>query len=169
MPGEKTQALPISVDSEHTTYYPIDGLTFAVERRHINEAIADEAFADDPVAREHSARKYAEYEQDHGYPLDVQFKSLHVLGSDDLEYLRFDIISEYPHYHYITPSEPCHVLWMFDETANGDYVEWVLTRLHTQLREMLEAASAPTETLNFDRAAVGETLRTVEADIRAPE
>ncbi|MCU1463638.1 MAG: hypothetical protein JWO37_3713 [Acidimicrobiales bacterium] len=163
--GEKTQALPIPLDPESTIYCPAGVLTFAVERRHINQAIADEAFADDPVAREHSDAKYVEYERENGVPLDVRFKSLHVLGSDGLEYLRFDIIAEYPHYHYVTPAEPCDVLWMFDSVANGDFAEWVFGRLRTQLRDMLTAASAPRESLNFDQAVIEDVLHEVEAEV----
>jgi hypothetical protein len=73
--------------------------------------------------------------------------SVHVKGgSDDWEYLRFDIFVDEPHYHYILrrlPGEgPLLNAVDYDAAANGPMVDWVAERIRHHLPEMLATARA---------------------------
>jgi hypothetical protein len=68
--------------------------------------------------------------------------SLHVLSTaDSNEVLRFDCFTDKPHYHYICWSDPVVIeRWDFDQSANGDMLEWVFHVIRTRLPELTEAA-----------------------------
>ena len=66
--------------------------------------------------------------------------TVRVLGGDRRhEYLRFDLFDVSPHYHYEPPGEQERIL-IVDTVAEGDAVEWGITRLRSRLGPMLAAA-----------------------------
>jgi len=68
--------------------------------------------------------------------------SLHVVGPDSAEYVRFDCFDKEPHYHYIRPAEGTNIICRLDDIAEGDPIEWTIGRLRHRLPEMLEHAGA---------------------------
>ena len=73
--------------------------------------------------------------------------SIHVVDRvDGHEYLRFDVFTTEPHYHYNhkTPpgAEPLNNVIDFDVTAHGDMFPWVIRCLRERLPQMLTEAGA---------------------------
>ena len=92
-------------------------------------------------------RRYSEYGDDGPIEPDETFDdfgtSLHVNGAaDGIERLRFDCFDKEPHYHYIRPEENANIICRLDDIAEGDSIEWTISRLRHRLPEMLEHANA---------------------------
>ena len=69
--------------------------------------------------------------------------SLHVFGGDDgLEHLRFGCFVNKPHYHYARYSAGELLTVRIDQYAEGDPIDWTISRLQSRLPEMLEYAGA---------------------------
>ena len=80
---------------------------------------------------------------DHDYNILDGGASLHVLGSDDrVEYLRFDCFDNEPHYHYIRAAEGRNIVVRFDNVAEGDPLDWTVSRVRHRLPDMLEHVGA---------------------------
>jgi hypothetical protein len=78
-----------------------------------------------------------------GANLDDFGATVHVCDADDdVEYLRFDCFESEPHYHYLTPTKGENLVCRIDEVAEGDPMEWTVSRLRLRLPEMLELAGA---------------------------
>jgi hypothetical protein len=92
--------------------------------------------------------------------------TVRVLGGDDgHEYLRFDMFHLSPHYHYEPRDEPERVL-MLDTAAEGDAVDWGITRLRDRLVPMLAAAGAAELADALDAATVASADDDVESLVR---
>jgi hypothetical protein len=80
---------------------------------------------------------------DHRHDILDGGASLHVLGSDDrVEYLRFDCFDNEPHYHYIRATEGRNIVVRFDNVAEGDPLDWTVSRVRNRLPDMLEHVGA---------------------------
>jgi hypothetical protein len=92
--------------------------------------------------------------------------TVRVLGGDDgHEYLRLDMFHASPHYHYEPPGEPERVL-MLDTDAEGDAVEWGITKLRDRLAPMLVAAGGQDLVADLDVPTLERALDDVEALVR---
>ena len=131
--------MPIPPVEEQTEYFEAGAVSFGVEYRLLNDAIA--AASDVEVASGGEAG--AGGRDDCGV-------SLHVFavgegaapGDERLEYLRFDCFVEDPHYHYVSWKDRSNEMLHIDPVADGDPLAWALERIATRLPQMLERAGA---------------------------
>lgn len=86
-------------------------------------------------------------------------------GSDEHEYLRFDMFNVNPHYHYEPPAEQERIL-MIDIVAEGDAVSWGLARLRDRLAPMLIAAGGQGLADALDDQVLARAIDDVEALVR---
>ena len=98
--------------------------------------------------------------------------TIRVVGADDShEYLRFDMFSEGPHYHYSPPttpdSEATERILKLDTVADGEAVAWAITTLRSRLAPMLEAAGGERLAAELDDATVGRAVDEVETLARS--
>lgn len=127
--GTSFPVMPVPRTPEHCIDVPAGAVTLVVEARDL----ADERAGRTPEAASPEA----------GSPTFDDFgASLHVLGADGAEYVRFDCFDKEPHYHYIRPSEETNIIVRLDDIAEGDPIEWTIGRLRNRLPEMLEHAGA---------------------------
>lgn len=94
--------------------------------------------------------------------------SIHVFGSDDrFEYLRFDVLDDSPHYHYIhrpgDGDEVVNQIIDFDTTAHGDMLPWAIGCLRTRLAAMLTEAGGGHLVADLDGAVLGPVIDAAEA------
>ncbi len=111
---------------------PVDGgpVTFTVESRLLTKDIQ-------------AAHLEAAGLDATGANLDDFGATVHVYdAADEVEYLRFDCFESEPHYHYLTPTRGENLVCRIDEVAEGDPMEWTVSRLRLRLPEMLELAGA---------------------------
>jgi hypothetical protein len=97
--------------------------------------------------------------------------TIRVVGADDShEYLRFDMFSEGPHYHYSPPSTPdseaTERILKLDTVADGEAVAWAITTLRARLAPMLEAAGGERLAAQLDDATLERAVDEVEASAR---
>jgi hypothetical protein len=84
---------------------------------------------------------------------------IHVFaGPDDRqdEVLRFDCFEREPHYHYAWSKSDRYV--PLDTAADGDSLQWTLTRLRTRLPAMLIQANEPALAREFDQRDIDAAL-----------
>ena len=124
--GTEYPVMPIPPVPEHCIEVPAGAVTLVVEARDLSDEPQPVGGFDDFGA------------------------SLHVVGPDGAEYVRFDCFDKEPHYHYIRPSEETNIIVRLDDIAEGDPIEWTIGRLRNRLPEMLEHAGA---------ASVAESVR----------
>ena len=86
-------------------------------------------------------------------------------GSDEHEYLRFDMFDVNPHYHYEPPAGQERIL-MLDIVAEGDAVSWGLARLRDRLAPMLIAAGGQGLADALDEQVLARAVDDVEALVR---
>ena len=86
-------------------------------------------------------------------------------GSDEHEYLRFDMFNVNPHYHYEPPAEQERIL-MLDIVAEGDAVSWGLARLRDHLTPMQIAAGGQSLADALDEQVLARAVDDVEALVR---
>lgn len=123
--------MPIPPVAENCTTVAAGPVNQVVEWRHLTH---DEALK---VVPEEARERVKAYD------LDEFGASLHVCDADSgLEYLRFDCFDFDPHYHYVRPELHSHQAVVFDPHADGDPMEWTVSRLRARLPEMLEFAGA---------------------------
>jgi hypothetical protein len=94
--------------------------------------------------------------------------TVRVLGGDDgHEFLRLDMFSVSPHYHYEPRGEAERVL-MLDTDAEGDPVEWGIAKLRTRLTPMLVAAGGQEVADALDEPTLARAMDDVESLVRTP-
>jgi hypothetical protein len=97
--------------------------------------------------------------------------SIHVSGAiDGWEYLRFDVFDNEPHYHYVHRTVDGSVVNQvidFDVPANGDVLDWTISRLRTRLAQMLCTAGGEAVALGLDPAVTTLVVDEVERLARA--
>ena len=92
--------------------------------------------------------------------------TVRVLGVDNgHEYLRLDMFHASPHYHYEPPDAPERVL-MLDTDAEGDAVDWGITKLRDRLAPMLVAAGGQDLADALDGPTLARAMDDVEAMVR---
>jgi hypothetical protein len=160
------EVLPIPAIARYTKIFDAGSVSFGVEYRLLNEQIIAEEYGDD--ARAQFGNETPEVLGD---VINEDGVSIHVFGAEDeLEYLRFDCFSDYPHYHYLAPKEGHQTVFQFDPVAEGPMVPWAIDRIRSRLPEMLEHVGAKEIAKKVDIALVEKVLievnREVEAAIR---
>lgn len=149
-----------------TRFFEGAGVRIGVEYRHLDGARVAEMYSSNPEY----AKQYEAVQAAHDGAIVDDGVSLHVLGPDGHEYLRFDCFEGEPHYHYVHPrpeGEDPHNHWIpLDDIANGEPLAWALARLRTRLPEMLIEAEGETVAAGVDRAAVAGLIDEVEAYAR---
>jgi hypothetical protein len=142
---------------EKTERVPAGAVTFGVEYRDLDPESLRATYADNPeYLAELEARSPEGGFTDEGV-------SIHVWGTvDGHEYLRFDVFTDEPHYHYVhntgDDSDIVNNVIDFDVVAYGDMLPWVLERLRTRLPEMLTAARGDAVAAAVDRDLVARAL-----------
>jgi hypothetical protein len=148
--GNYYPLMPIPAVPEHCISVDAGPLRLVVESRELtNDILRAELPPDDAI-----------------FPDEVTFDdfgaSLHVCGAGDgLEYLRFDCFEHEPHYHYIDNNAQGNTICRIDEVAEGDPIEWTISRLRLRLPEMLDLAGA-TELAQQTRARLSEVLAAID-------
>jgi hypothetical protein len=119
------------------------------------ESLAD-AYADDP--------RGAAIVQAAKLPVvDESGVSLHVVdAATGGEVLRFDLLDDHPHYHYIDP-RGFNTVIAYDTAASGPMLDWAIEGLRTRLRSMLRMAGAGQLADRVDDAAVQRAMPEVVA------
>jgi|GEM_PF-593531 len=133
MLGREYTVMPIAINWGHSVEVPAGPVTFVVEARNLTrEAIL-----------ENEAVQGRTDGIDHSYEVHDGGASLHVLATDNrVEYLRFDCFDNEPHYHYIREAEQRNIVVRFDDVAEGNPLEWTVSRVRDRLPRMLEHAGA---------------------------
>jgi hypothetical protein len=116
----------------HTVYFESGALSVGVEFRLLTDNLVDQAYADkDPeiTARIEALRTMG---------FDDNGLSFHVCDArSGVEYLRFDMFEDGPHYHYLHAAEGYHEVVMYDHFASGPMFEWAIACLRSHLPDML--------------------------------
>jgi hypothetical protein len=155
------EQMPIPPVDSQTEYFAAGAVTFGVEYRLLDDAIAAASRAEAIAEQEASGR------------FDDRGVSLHVFGSPaegqkPLEYLRFDCFDEDPHYHYVSWKPKSNEMIHIDPIADGDPLTWALERIRSRLSPMLERAGASEVVARVDVGLVEQVLpRVSEAAWRA--
>jgi hypothetical protein len=140
-------------------------LRFGVEYRSLDPESLAATYQDDP---EH-LRELLERSPEGGFT-DAGV-TVHVFDADDgVEYLRFDVFDDEPHYHYIHRTDDGTVVNQvidFDVTAHGDMLDWALEALRTRIAPMLRAAGGAALAERVDPDVVERALHAVEAASRS--
>ncbi|HEY7107658.1 MAG TPA: hypothetical protein VH986_14750 [Acidimicrobiia bacterium] len=119
---------------------------------------------------EHSSRVVAgpvSFVVDHRRVGGTGGPTVRVMGSDDHEYLKFDMFQVNAHYHYEPPGTDERIVGI-DTVAVGDAVEWVMERLRQRLAPMLTEAGGGSLTDALDDATLTDAIADVEALVRQP-
>ena len=133
MLGREYTVMPIAIDWSNAVEVPAGPVTFVVEARNLTR----------DAILENEAVQGRTDGIDHDYEVHDGGASLHVLATDDrVEYLRFDCFDNEPHYHYIRESEQRNIVVRFDDVAEGNPLEWTVSRVRHRLPQMLEHAGA---------------------------
>ena len=152
--------MPIPPIPTQTEYFEAGAVTFGVEYRLLDDAIAAA-----------SATETAKGTDAAGAGFDDRGVSLHVFCEDadeSLEYLRFDCFDEDPHYHYVSWRARSNEMLHIDPVADGDPLAWALERIRTRLPQMLERAGAAEVAARVDPRLIETALPKVsEAAWRA--
>jgi hypothetical protein len=127
--GMEFPVMPVPPTPEHCIDVAAGGVTLVVEARDLADERGRQASRSEAPADDSST-------------FDDFGASLHVMGPDGAEYVRFDCFDKEPHYHYIRPSEGTNIIVRLDDVAEGDPIEWTVGRLQHRLPEMLEHAGA---------------------------
>ena len=152
--------MPIPPVDAHTEYFDAGVVSFGVEYRLLDDAIAAA-----------SAIETASGADTAGGGFDDRGVSLHVfaeVGGRRREVLRFDCFEEDPHYHYVCWETRSNEMLHIDPVADGDPLAWALERIRTRLPQMLERAGAGDAAARVDLRRVDGLLpRVAEAAFRA--
>lgn len=160
----RRSSVPVPIVEENTIYFQAGPILFGVEHRRLNQQVFDEHMANTPGAAEAWENRPWKDDAEMNKLLQLGFGvegepppenegvSIHVLdrASHD-EFLRFDAFAKDPHYHYISPHDPHHVVIFFDEVAEPDYISWVMGRLRSRLPAMLEDAGGGAVAVEVER------------------
>ena len=139
---------------ENTRWFPAGNLVIGVEYRDVDPDGLVATYGSDPAMLAELLERSPE-----GGFFD-EGVSIHVKGAaDDHEYLRFDIFDGEPHYHYNHAGpEPINHVVDFDVVAEGEMLDWALSRLETRLGAMLDEAGGTALVDGLDLVAVRETV-----------
>jgi len=152
--------MPIPPVEEHTEYFDAGVVSFGVEYRLLNDAIAAASEIETAAGSDGSSAG-----------LDDRGVSLHVfaeVAGKRQEVLRFDCFQEDPHYHYVCWEARSNEMLHVDPVADGDPLAWALERIRTRLPQMLERAGAGEAAGRVDPRRVDAVLpRVAEAAFRA--
>ena len=151
---------PQPPEEANTTYLDAGAVRFGVEYRVLDPEMLRETYKDNPE----QLRELEERSPEGGFY--AEGVSLHVVGSDGHEYLRFDMFDEPPHYHYNHPSDGVtytNNVVDYDSVANGPMLDWVLARLRRRLPDMLREAGGHAVADQVDLAVVDPVLDEVES------
>ena len=145
-----------------TRWFAAGALTIGIEYRDVNPDDLVELYKDDPAQLAELLEKSPE-----GGFAD-EGVSIHVCGTDDgHEYLRFDLLDDEPHYHYISrgaaPGDVVNNVVDFDADAMGDMLPWAIERLRSRLPAMLRAAGGNDLVEQLDAELVDRVVDEVQA------
>lgn len=162
--GTRYDMVPAPPVRENTEVFDAGAVRIAVEHRELSDDALAAAYADDPHG--------AAIVQAAKLPVvDETGLSLHVHEAETgAELLRFDLLDEHPHYHYINRQGFNDVV-AYDTAANGPMLDWAVAALRTRLRDMLRVAGADDVAARLDddrlQAAVDRALACAERAIAA--
>jgi hypothetical protein len=151
---------PQPPEEANTTYLDAGAVTFGVEYRVVDPDVLRETYKDNPA----QLAELEERSPDGGFY--AEGLSLHVVGSDGHEYLRFDLFDNPPHYHYNHPpvgDQHTNNVVDYDPVANGPMLDWAIARLRERLPDMLREAGGDAIADHVDPAAVETALTKVES------
>jgi len=144
--------------AEHTRYLPAGNLRLGIEYRSLDPESLVETYKHDPAQLAEMLEKSPE-----GGFTDEGL-SLHVVGEDGHEYVRFDVFEGEPHYHYNHPGpEVVNNVIDFDTAAQGDMLPWALQCLRARLPEMLTEAGGGALVAGLDQAAIDAAVDEIAA------
>jgi hypothetical protein len=133
--GTRYDVMPIPPVTAATRTFPAGAVSIGIEFRQVDAAVIQGAYGDIDV-------RQAGDDTPQPPILDDLGVSLHVCdATTGVEYLRFDLFGDNPHYHYIHPGE-YQLVVPYDRAASGDMLAWTLTTLSTRIGPMLEFAGA---------------------------
>ena len=155
MTGTVYTVPPIPPDPAHTTYVDCGGLRIGVEARLLDDAELEANYEGAAMDEIQAHLEDDEVVEDNGV-------SLHVVGADGHEYLRFDCFEREPHYHYIEPSGERQTIVEFDRVAHGEMLPWTFAQLRERLAPMLARAGGEAQLAALDRARFLTALAEVE-------
>lgn len=142
--------------AENTRYLPAGAVSIGVEYRDLDPASLVETYKD-------NAKYLAELQEkspEGGFT--DEGVSIHVVGEDGHEYVRFDVFDGDPHYHYVhnTPpdADPVNNVVAFDTVAHGDMLPWAIGCLRNRLPEMLAQAGGGHLSDKIDPAVLGPVV-----------
>ena len=134
-PGDTYEVELVPPIPEATTYFDAGPLAIGVEFRLLTDDLVNSFYEDDGDSRRIVDAIRPAVFDDRGL-------SFHVFDRDaGIEYLRFDMFEDGPHYHYIHPGE-YHRAVMYDPYSCGDMFSWAVDCLRSRLPEMLRYAGA---------------------------
>jgi hypothetical protein len=148
--------------ADNNRLLPAGAITFGVEYRALDPESLAETYAGNAA---HLAQ-LEELSPEGGFT--DEGVSIHVCGTDDgHEYLRFDLLDDEPHYHYIsrgaTPDDIVNNVVDYDADAMGDMLPWVVERLRSRLPAMLRAAGGEDLVEQLDADLVDRAVDEVHA------
>jgi hypothetical protein len=152
--GDRYDVPVIAPVPEHTRYYEAGALRVGVEYRLLNDDVMDgSSEIDDPEV----AARIAEIRN--AMTFDDRGVSFHVCDAGSgVEYLRFDMFEDGPHYHYLHPDEDYHVVVIYDTFACGPMFDWTITCLESRLPAMLRHAGQEELADRISQADVDELI-----------
>ncbi len=159
MIGKTYNMPPQPPEEANTTYLDAGAVSIGVEYRVVDPAALRETYKDNPA----QLAELEERSPDGGFY--AEGLSLHVVGSDGHEYLRFDAFDDPPHYHYNHPPVQGRYdnnVVDYDPVANGPMLDWALARLRDRLPEMLREAGGESIAAAVDPNVVATALTAVE-------
>jgi hypothetical protein len=144
--------------AENTRVLPAGNITVGVEYRMVDPASLQTTYATNDA---HLAELHERWP---GGGFTDEGVSIHVWGTDDgHEYLRFDVFTDEPHYHYNHRGDDIvNNVIDFDTVAMGDMLPWVLECIRTRLGPMLVEAGGTHLAEHLDAAKIDEVVRDVE-------
>jgi hypothetical protein len=151
---------PQPPEDDKTTYLEAGAVTFGVEYRVLDPEMLRQTYKDNPE----QLRELEERSPEGGFY--AEGVSLHVVGNDGHEYLRFDMFDSPPHYHYNHPSDGVSFtnnVIDYDAAANGPMLDWALARMRSRLPDMLREAGGGAVADQVDPAVVDKVLDEVES------
>jgi hypothetical protein len=158
--GTRYDSMPIPPVATATHTFPAGALSIGVEFRQVDAAVIRATYGDVAVRQAGDDTPQPPILNDRGVSLHVSD------AATGVEYLRFDLFGDDPHYHYIRPGE-YQLVVPYDRAASGDMLAWTLTTLSTRIRPMLEFAGAPDLARRVSAADVDAAVPAVVAAIEA--
>jgi hypothetical protein len=135
---------------EHTRFIYAGAVAFGVEYRMVNEDIVLANLKAHGMDRPPPGARQL-IDEDGGV-------SLHVCDAETrTEYLRFDMFTGSPHYHYLKPGE-YQINIAYDANASGEMREWALGCIRERLPAMLAFCGAAELAARVDQSEIEAAL-----------